>query len=125
DPVPTSRGGLSLPLPGPLFFLVMGVLFVLLIAVYLISTRERALPSEQASTPSAPKAEDSRDRAPTEWLDSAAQLAAQGKYREALRALYLATLVVLDRRQLLTFDPTLTNWQYLRQLRNSGLRSDF
>ncbi len=125
DPVATERGGISLPMPGPTFFLVMGVLFVLLIAVYLISSRERALPAVASSAASAPKAEDPRDRAPSEWLDSAAQLAARGQYRDALRALYLATLVALDRRQLLTFDPTLTNWQYSRQLRSAAIRADF
>jgi len=125
DPILAGPGGFALPMPGPAFFLVIGVLFVLLIAVYLIGTRERPLPAEQASVNSAPKIEDPRDRAPAEWLDSAARLAAEGKYREALRALYLATLVALDRRQLLTFDPTLTNWQYLRQLRGAALRSDF
>lgn len=123
--LPSGPGGFALPMPGPGFFLVMGALLVLLIAVYLIGTRERRLPRESASETSAPKAQDPRDRAPTEWLDGAARLAAEGEHREALRALYLATLVALDRRQLLTFDPTLTNWQYLRQLRGLQLRSDF
>jgi hypothetical protein len=115
----------ALPLPGPGVFIVLGVLFALAIAVYLVLRREPDLPAAQAEAPAAAKLEDPRERAPKDWLDSASELARAGKHREALRALYLATLVALDRKQALTFDPTLTNWQYLRQLRDGALRTDF
>lgn len=125
SPDVANPGGLSLPLPGPTFFIVIGVLLAIAVAVYLLLARERALPRPESTTVAAARAEDPRDRAPAEWLDAASALAAEGKFREALRALYLATLVALDRRQAITFDPTLTNWQYLRQLAGNHMRSDF
>jgi hypothetical protein len=128
DPEPEEGDtgtGLSLPLPGPGLFIAIGVVLALMVAVYLFVSRERPLPlAEDGSAPPA-KAEDPRDRAPEAWVDAATELAREGRYREALRALYLATLVALDRRQAITFDPTLTNWQYLRQLSGNSMRSDF
>jgi hypothetical protein len=75
--------------------------------------------------PAAEVIPDPRDRAPDDWLAEAASLAAQGRHAEALRALYLATLVALDRRAWIRFEPSLTNWQYLRQLPAGSTRDDF
>ncbi len=43
-------------------------------------------------------------------------LAGQGKFPEAMRLLYLAVLFDLDRRQLLHYEPTRTNGEYIRQV---------
>lgn len=65
------------------------------------------------------------ERTPKEYLDEAEILARQGRYREALRALYLATLASLDRQGLIRFDPATTNGQYLRQMPRSSRREHF
>jgi hypothetical protein len=63
--------------------------------------------------------------APASQLDEAARLAALGDARAALRALYLATLFALDRSRLIEYEPSRTNWQYLRGLPPGELRSAF
>lgn len=53
---------------------------------------------------------------PEALLAQAEQRAGTGDYREALRWLYQAVLLLLDRRQLVEFDETRTNWEYQRAL---------
>ena len=48
-----------------------------------------------------------------ELLSDAERAAAAGRYREAIRLLYLALLSRLDRQGLITYDQTKTNWEYL------------
>lgn len=112
-----TLGGPRIPMPPAWSFLVLGGVLVALVAAYLFATRarERRAADEIARDVSA-ASPDPRDRAPGQHLDDAARLAEEGRLREALRALYLATLVALDRRRLISFDPTLTNWQYMRQM---------
>ena len=95
-----------------------------LVAIYLFATMKRdGKVKGPASTAAVPI--DPRERAPSSFLDEAARLAETGDLREALRALYLATLVSLDRRRMIAFDPHLTNWQYMRQLPRGGMRDSF
>lgn len=115
----------SIPLPGPMAFLVLGALLLLGVALYLLFTRARTRREAQASFEAAATSADIRDRPPASFLDEAAQLAEAGQLREALRALYLATLVALDRRRWIAFDPHLTNWQYLRQMPRGDVRDAF
>ena len=114
-------------LPGPVVFLIGAILvlaaFVAVLVITRPSLRRAARPLAEAT--GAPVAIDPRERAPDEWIDDAAALAAKGLFREALRALYLATLVALDRRRLIRFDPTLTNGQYLRQMPEGDARRGF
>jgi hypothetical protein len=56
-------------------------------------------------------------RAPESWAGLADQLAAQGHYREAIRHLYLALLSHLHRSQLIDYDTTASNWEYVKGFR--------
>lgn len=47
----------------------------------------------------------------------AEELARAGNYRDGVRVLYLAVLAVLHRANLIRFEPTRTNGEYVRQLR--------
>ena len=119
--------GPRIPLPPAGLFLVLGGALLVLILAYLVAThirsrQEGGKPGARADE--APK-DDPRERAPAEHLDDASLLAREGRYREALRALYLATLVALDRRRLIAFDPALTNWQYIRQMPRGDARQLF
>ncbi|UJR81636.1 DUF4129 domain-containing protein [Sandaracinus amylolyticus] len=129
DPIeaPAAPRAPEIPLPGPLVFLAMAIVVLLLVAVLLHVTRPlRRAPRVIDEPRGAPDAiADPRERAPDEWVDDAARLAAEGRHREALRALYLATLVALDRRRLIRFEKTLTNGQYLRQMPEGDARVDF
>lgn len=118
-----SLGNFSLP--GAWFFVAVGVALLLAVAAYLWATRRReAQASERAEREPAGK-EDPRERSPSSFLDESARLAEEGDLRAALRALYLATLVALDRRRLIAFEPFRTNWQYLRQMPNGPSRDAF
>jgi hypothetical protein len=52
-------------------------------------------------------------------------LAAAGRYREALRALYRTTIAALDRARLIHFEPSRTNGDYLRALSSEAARASF
>lgn len=110
-------------LPGGWFFLLLAGLLLLAVGIYLYATRPPA--SERAALDDGGDGHDPRERPPDEHLDDAATLAGLGRYRDALRSLYLATLVALDRRGVIAFDPTRTNWHYLRQMRRGPERDDF
>ncbi len=127
DPPDTSMGrGLSIPMPPASFFLIVGGLLVALLLGYLIASRMRERRGAQTvAGADAGERDDPRERAPEAHLDDAATLAAGGRFRDALRSLYLATLVALDRRRMISFDPALTNWQYIRQMPRGAVRSDF
>lgn len=56
---------------------------------------------------------------PDEWRRRADKLAEEGQFREAIRLLYLAVLSLLHQRQLIRFEPTRTNGEYVRQVRLS------
>lgn len=113
----------ALALPGAWFFLGLGVTLLVAVGVYLWLTRRRDRKAARAAE--AAVTSDPRERPPSAFLDDAARLAESGELREALRSLYLATLVALDRRRLIAFDPHLTNWQYLRQMPRGAAREAF
>jgi hypothetical protein len=46
--------------------------------------------------------------------------AAQGRYREAFRGVYLASILLLDRASLLNYMESTTNWEYLRILKKQA-----
>ncbi len=85
----------SIALPGAVFFLSVGALLLLAVGCYLWLTRRKDRKVAR-STEEAPADGDPRDRSPGAFLDDAAELADEGDLREAMRALYLATLVALD-----------------------------
>ncbi len=113
------------PLPGGWFFMLLGGLLVASVLAYLLATQLRGARAAQASAVASVTTSDLRERPPEQFLDDAGVLAQRGQLREALRALYLATLVALDRRRLITFDPHRTNWAYLRQMPRGEARTLF
>lgn len=123
-PAPTP---MRFSLPSAEVFLALAGLLLLAVVMYVLFTR-RALERGRRA-PSRPLDElawsDVRERAPSSLIDEARALAAKGSLREALRALYLAALVSLDRRRLITFDKARTNWQYLRDMPAGEARAHF
>ena len=118
--------GLKLPLPPAWIFVVFAAALLLGVLGYIAYHRDfRRSVRVVLDDEEFPLRDDPRDKAPDEHLDEAALLAREGKHRQALRSLYLATLVSLDRRGLITFDPSLTNWQYIRTMPRSEKRDQF
>ena len=71
---------------------------------------------ESAAPISSSRDEDPLSRASNEWEKYAAQLAAAGRYREAIRAWYHAVLVTLYSASILHFRKGRTNWEYVAAL---------
>lgn len=63
--------------------------------------------------------DDEPQRTLDEWLALADQLTAEGKHREAVRALYLACLLKFDEHRVARFLRGETNWEHLRRIRAS------
>lgn len=63
--------------------------------------------------------EDEPERTLDEWLAMAEQLRAEGRYREAVRCLYLACLLRFDEFRVARFDRGQTNWEHLHRIEKS------
>ncbi len=117
EPAPPPSGTIS-----PFAIMALALVALGLLAAYVASQRMPPSPER----PLEPAAEAlPRTRAPSSLLDEAAQLAARGDLRAALRALYLACLVALDRGRLIEYEAHKTNGQYLRAMRAGPLREGF
>jgi hypothetical protein len=89
--------------------LILLALLIAAIGIFLITRRGRMrakMPKDNVAL---------SPRTAVEWRQYADMLAAQGDYRAAVRALFLGTLTELDERRLVTFDPALTDREYLRE----------
>jgi hypothetical protein len=61
--------------------------------------------------------DDARSLSALEWRELARRLAYEGDWQQAARACYLGALRLLHEAKLLDYDPALTNWEHLQQLR--------
>jgi hypothetical protein len=115
EPTPTLRaspGALSLGVGlSQLLLIALGVLIVIAVLIYfarhlLIQPAEIDLSSDDDAVPPTAEAADSL----------ADQSSAIQDYRAAVRYLYLSSLLLLDERGVILFDPALTNREHLRQV---------
>ena len=63
--------------------------------------------------------DDEPERTLDEWLALANQLESEGKYREAIRCLYLACLLKFDEAGVARFVRSHTNWEHLERIQSS------
>lgn len=101
--------------------MVVAIAIAILVAVLAIAVlrKSRAATDEttQTSVPLGSKRdEDPLSRGANEWERYAAQLAAGGRYREAIRAWYHAVLVSSFAAGILHFRKGRTNWEYIAAL---------
>lgn len=101
---------------GSLVALILIVLGVL--AFEVIRRSRKAMPQvvEQSVPLGSSRDDDPFSRGANEWERYAAQLAAAGRLREAIRAWYHAVLVTLYRANVLHFRKGRTNWEYVAAL---------
>jgi hypothetical protein len=123
---PSTSGQPSLDMKHIPPTLVMIVALLVVIVAVVLASRG----GQRALTATVPKHEGEQPlltlpREPDQLLDEASALAQAGKLREALRALYVATLASLDHANLIHFEPAKTNGQYLRALPQGDLRKLF
>jgi hypothetical protein len=118
--------GLVAPAPGGGFgvfgwLLLLGLaLVVLVVGGFLFFSSRQAQP-RAAETKKGEAAPDMpvqpQERSAAEWWRQADEMAARGEYLEAVRAVYLAVLSLLHRQQLLRYEPTRTNGEYVRMVK--------
>jgi len=107
-------------LPDWLKYLLMGVLVVALVVIvaHMVASFSGLL-SERRSRQEAPEPQFSR-LDPRDVLERAEDAFRRGEHDAAMRLLYLAVLLRLDRLGLLPHDPARTNWENLRALTVAG-----
>jgi hypothetical protein len=66
--------------------------------------------------------ENALDHTVDEWELFAREWLGRGEVRQAIRALYLATLVHLHRERVIDYNRALTNWTYVRHFRGEAER---
>jgi hypothetical protein len=64
------------------------------------------------------------ERTLDDWLELANMLESEGRYREAVRALYLACLLRFDQALVARFDRGQTNWEHLHRIEKSPKRPE-
>jgi hypothetical protein len=93
--------------------LALGTLAVLGVVIYALLSLRRGIVRSASTADDDPEA----GLTATTALQQASEIARSGDYRSAVRYLYLSLLLRLDERGLLRYDRTLTNREYLAQVR--------
>ena len=104
-------------------WIVIAIVTLIVIAILILAfevIRRARRPDPNTLTSSAPlrssRDDDPLSRGATEWERYAAQLAADGRFREAIRAWYHAVLVTCYGAGVLHFRKGRTNWEYIASL---------
>ena len=97
------------------FVLGVAVLLFLLFVIKKVDLSSLRLPTKKGQLVE----EDEADRTLDEWLVLADQLEKEGRYREAVRSLYLACLMKFDESRVARFDRGQTNWEHLARIEAS------
>ncbi len=104
------------------------VAIIAFVALEVLRRSKKGQPDEVAESDpiSSRRDEDPLSRGANEWERYAAQLAASGRIREAIRAWYHAVLVTCYGAGMLSFRKGRTNWEYVSMLRaEAAWRPDF
>jgi len=119
-----STSGPLAGLPEYLSWVITGILVLALVLIlYHIAYTLRALLSGPPRRVEEGERVSPRRRSPQQALRAAKDAAARGDFELAVRLLYEAALRRLDRRGLLSYASSRTNWENLRALKSAGLRS--
>lgn len=113
-----SGGGGNPALRWIVFVVVAAIVLLVIILAFRVLRQSRAAePAVAASTPlGSSRDEDPLSRGASEWERYAAELAAAGQFREAIRAWYHAVLVTSYAAGILHFRKGRTNWEYVASL---------
>jgi len=111
-----SSGTLTVPLPELSSFLVVVGGMILFFVLFSVLQDLNGVFVSEAELATRADLDDANLTANTA-LKKAHKLSAGGDYRSAMRYLYLSTLLLLDERDILRYDRTLTNREYVKHLR--------
>ena len=99
-----------------IWFLLFGTTVVLLfLAVRQFSWKKSLTRKAQALL-----SDDEPERSLDEWLALSQKLESEGRYREAVRCLYVACLLKLDQHGVARFERSQTNWEHLVRIERSS-----
>jgi hypothetical protein len=99
--------------------LMWGLLAIALAFLIWFAVRHFAWKRKLARKARALLDEDEPERTVDEWLALADDLESQGRYREAIRCLYLASLLRFDEHNVARFERGQTNWEHLARINAS------
>lgn len=107
-----------------LIYLIWGLLGAAILAFLYFSLRHFTWRAKLKRKARAVLGDDEPDRTLDEWLQEADELERQGRYREAVRALYLASLMRFDEARVARFVRGETNWEHYRRIDQNAHRLD-
>lgn len=102
-------------------FLMWGAIFLVVALLLFVAVKHIRWRGKLRRKASAVLEDSEPDRTLDEWLAEADALIAQGRYREAVRALYLACLLRFDEANIARFQRGQTNWEHLSRIEASPL----
>lgn len=109
--MPASMG--SLGFLSTLMWILLGGAVVVLLVFAIRAIAKRSGVRRQAS---AILEDEEPERPLDEWLKMADELEREGKFRDAVRCLYVACLLRFDEANVARFDRTHTNWEHFRRV---------
>lgn len=101
-------------------FLLWGLLIALVLVFLVFAFRHFQWKSSLERKARALLEDDEPERTRDEYLEEADRLTAEGRFREAVRCLYLACLLVFDEANVARFIRGETNWEHLRRIQSSA-----
>lgn len=104
--------------------LMWGLLIIAVLAFAVFAFRHISWKFNLRRSAKALLEDDEPERTLDEWLTQADLLVSQGKYREAVRCLYLACLLRFDEARIAKFDRGQTNWEHLARIEASQRMPD-
>jgi hypothetical protein len=103
------------------FSIIMWALLAVLLGIFVFfAARHFNWQKKLRRKASAILEDDEPERSLDEWLEQADLLTKQGRYREAVRCLYLACLLRFDEYGIARFIRGETNWEHLARIERSG-----
>ncbi len=124
EPFSNNSQNFSMPKPldlGAIFPFIIGILIAALCFALFVAFRnvKFSKSKREKSTRRGLLDDDEPLLTYDEWLEKANALEKEGKFREAVRCLYLAILMRLDESRIIRFERTETNWEHLYRIENS------
>jgi hypothetical protein len=104
------------------WLILLGLLLAVLAAAVVLWWRRREPRTPPVKSPAGAKAEEQgplpapHERTPADLYQEAEQLARAGQFKEAVRSLYWSVLSLLHRQQLLRYETTRTNGEYVQEV---------
>jgi len=99
---------------------IMAVLILAVVGFIVFAVRRMSWSKRLQRRAKALLDEDEPERSVDEWLDMADKLEQEGRYREAVRCLYLACLLKIDEARIARFERSQTNWEHLFRIEASA-----